>query len=350
MKNSEIMLQDYEKLSCADYIEWDKFKDKTIFVTGATGHIGMSFVKTVLYISSEKGLNIKIAALIRNREKAEKVFEEELGNESLVFIEGDIQELPSIDIPVDYIVHCASITASKQMITYPVETFLTMVKGTDNVLRFGKDVSAKGFVYVSSMEMYGSTSAEQNPITEEKYGYVDPMNVRSCYPEGKRAAECLCSAYAKEYGMPIRIARLAQTFGAGVSREETRVFASFAKSALKNEDIVLHTPGNSVGNYCYTADVVGALLCLLTKGVSGEAYNVANEKNSMKIKEMAELVARELSDGSSKVVFDIPEDSMKYGYAADTNLRLSAEKLRKLGWNSEYELADMYKRMTASWE
>ena len=65
---------------------------------------------------------------------------------------------------------------------------------------------------------------------------------------------------------------------------------------------------------------------------------------------MAELVAREISGGKSKVVFDIPEDSLKYGYAADTNLRLSAEKLRQLGWSSEYELAEMYKRMIAGWE
>jgi len=350
LKNNAIMTEDFDKIGSADYIEWDKFRDKTIFVTGATGLIGMNFVKTVLYVSAKKGLNIKVAALIRSREKAESIFEEEKESDALVFIEGDVQELPEINIPIDYIVHCASVTASKQMVTYPVETFLTMVKGTDNVLRLGKNAGVEGFVYVSSMEMYGNTAADQNPITEEKYGYVDIMKVRSCYPEGKRAAECLCSAYAKEYAMPIRIARLAQTFGAGVSKEETRVFASFVKSAMKNEDIVMHTQGNSVGNYCYTADVVGALLCLMTKGGAGEAYNVANEKNSMRIREMAELVAREISGGKSKVVFDIPEDSLKYGYAADTNLRLSAEKLRQLGWSSEYELAEMYKRMIAGWE
>lgn len=343
-------MQDFENTGSADYIEWDKFKDSVIFVTGATGLIGMNFIKTVLWVSRKKELNIKVAALIRSREKAENVFEDELGCENLEFIEGDVQELSEINMPIDYIVHCASVTASGQMVKYPVETFLTMVKGTDNVIRLGKKAEVKGFVYVSSMEMYGSTEVSQNPITEEKLGYVNLMNVRSCYPEGKRAAECLCTAYAKEYGVPVKIARLAQTFGAGVSSSETRVFASFAKSALKNEDIVLHTQGNSVGNYCYTADVVGALLCLLTKGEAGEAYNVVNEKNSMKIREMAELAAKEISGGKSKVVFDIPEDSLKYGYAADTNMRLSAEKLRKLGWNSEYELAEMYKRMIAGWE
>jgi nucleoside-diphosphate-sugar epimerase len=344
------MIEDFEKISSYDYIEWEKLRDRTIFVTGATGLIGKLLVKTVIYVSSEKGLNIKVIALIRNREKAERVFEEEINSKSLIFIEGDVQKLQCIDMPIDYIIHCASVTASKQMVTSPVETFLTMVKGTDNVLRLGQKAGVKGFVYVSSMEMYGNTAIEQNPITEKKYGYVDIMNVRSCYPEGKRAAECLCSAYANEYALPIRIARLAQTFGAGVSDEETRVFASFVKSAIKNEDIVLHTQGNSVGNYCYTADVVGALLCLLTKGDVGEAYNVVNENNSMKIKEMAELIAREISNGKSRVVFDIPEDSLKYGYASDTNLRLSAEKIRKLGWKSEYGLVDMYKRMIVDWK
>ena len=349
MKNTAVMLEDFERINSFSFIEWEKFRDQTILVTGATGLIGMSFVKAVLHVSRKQGLKIRVIALFRNLKKAEECFCDECGDANLVFMQSDVRELPAIEGKVDYIVHCASVTASKYMVTNPTETLLITVEGTKNILELAKNANVKGVVYLSSMEMYGYTEETQNPVTEEKLGYINILNVRSCYPEGKRAAECLCHAYAREYGVPVSIARLAQTFGAGVGAGETRVFAYFAKSALRHEDIVLHTKGQSVGNYCYTADVVSALLCLLTKGSHGEAYNVANEQNSMRICEMADLVCREVSGGTSKIVFDIPEDALKYGYAQDTNLRLSAEKLRGLGWFPQYALGEMYQRMIKSW-
>lgn len=350
MKNSSVMIQDFEHICSLDFVEWDKFRNKSIFVTGSTGLIGLNFIKGVLYASQKKNLNIKLFALVRDMTKAKEIFSDEINDENLIFVQGDVRDLPTLGFQIDYIVHCASVTTSKFMVSNPVETLLITIEGTNNVLRLAEKMQIKGMVYLSSMEMYGYTEAEYNPITEEKLGYVNVLNVRSCYPEGKRAAECLCHAYAKEYGVPVSIARLAQTFGVGVSYEDNRVFASFAKSAMKHDPIVLHTKGLSTGNYCYTSDVVGALLCLLTKGEHGEAYNVANEANTMRIREMAELVAREVADGKSQVVYDIPEDIQQFGYAPDTNMRLSAKKIRELGWNSDVDLLEMYRRMIRSWE
>lgn len=141
------------------------------------------------------------------------------------------------------------------------------------------------------MEMYGTPDPALPCVTESDYGRVDVLQVRSCYPEGKRMCECLCAAYAHEYQLPVKIARLAQTFGAGVSTSEGRVFAQFARSLMKGEDIVLHTEGKSYGNYCATCDCVRGLLTILLRGVNGEAYNVANEKTNIRIRDMAQMIA-----------------------------------------------------------
>ena len=200
------------------------------------------------------------------------------------------------------------------------------------------------------MEVYGITDPDKQIITENDLGYIDVLSVRSSYSEGKRACETLCASYAHEYGVPVKIARLSQTFGAGTSREDTRAFAQFAKSAMKNDNIVLHTRGDSFGNYCYIADSAVALITLMLDGATGDAYTVVNESTTMKIRDMAALVADTLSDGSSKVVFDIPDSSLTYGFAPDVTMHLSSAKMRELGWTPKYDLPEMFLRMAEDWK
>ena len=106
------------------------------------------------------------------------------------------------------------------------------------------DKKIEGMVYVSSMEVYGIPDEKKEYITEKDLGYIELENVRSSYSEGKRICECLCNAYAAEFGLPVKSARLAQTFGAGVLQEDNRVYAQFARSAMKKENLVLRTDGS----------------------------------------------------------------------------------------------------------
>lgn len=165
--------------------------------------------------------------------------------------------------------------------------------------------------------------------------------MRSCYPLAKRMAENICYCYFREYGIPVKVARLAQTFGKGVLPGENRVFVQFAHSVLEGRDIVLHTCGSSVGNYCDIEDAIKGILTILEKGTEGEAYNVVNESNTMTIREMAEMVCRKLAADQIKVVYDIPKENV-YGYAAETGLRLSGKKLESLGWKPVKGLEEMY--------
>lgn len=350
MKMNEIVRQDINDILADSNVDWQQLKDATFFITGATGLVGALTVKALLAGKEHFGGNMKIYILVRSNEKAREVFGCWLDDENLIPIVGDVRQSVVLPDAVDYILHAASVTASKYMVSNPVETLMTSIMGTENILKLAQAHGAKGVVYLSSMEMYGQTRLEDNPITEEKLGYVDVLKARSSYPEGKRACECLCAAYATQYGVPVKIARLAQTFGAGVSRSDGRVFAQFAKSCLSGTDIVLHTAGQSVGNYCYTADVIRALLILLCRGTDGEAYTIVNENTAMRICEMAQLVSDTLTGGKSKIVFDIPESALTYGYAPDVTMRLSGKKMQALGWQPYVDLPEMFTRMCRSWE
>ena len=328
----------------------ERLAGKTVLVTGATGLVGSYLVKALALLGMEWIAGIKVLAFVRSREKAARVFGDLLDSDTVEIVEGDVTSGINVSENIDYIIHTASVTSSKTFVTKPVETLMTAIVGTRNVLDLALAKRSAGVVYVSSMEVYGITDPGKKTISENDLGYIDVLSVRSSYSEGKRACETLCASYAHEYSVPVKIARLSQTFGAGTSRDDTRAFASFAKSALKNEDIVLHTKGESFGNYCYIADTAAALMMLMTDGKTGEAYTVVNESTTMRIRDVAALVVKTLSDGTSQVVFDIPENSLKYGYAPDVTMHLSSTKLRALGWEPEYDLPEMFLRMAEDWK
>lgn len=342
-------LEEDLKAICSDpAVPVDKLAGRKILVTGATGLIGSNLVKLLLTINRKKKQHGKILALVRNREKSEKIYAEWLNDENLCLIQGDIRENWSdffSDMTPEFIFHTASVTASKYMVDYPVETIDTIVNGTSQMLRFAKEVQCKGVVFLSSMEVYGTSDLPE--VREENIGYVNPLSVRSDYPESKKLCENLCVAYSREYGIPVKIARLAQVFGAGVLPGESRVFAQFARSVINGTDIILHTQGRSEGNYCYLGDALSALLILMIRGKSGEAYNIANEENHTTIAAMAEIVAKQIAGGKIRVVYDIP-DINQNGYAPDVKLKLNADKMRSLGWKPKVNLRESYERMIIS--
>lgn len=345
--NDAILQEDLNYIANSD-IPLNDLRNSTILVTGATGLIGSQIIKALLCCNRIKGTNINVLALVRDEIKVKKLYDNLLDCENLSFIYSDIVNPIRIEQPIDYIIHGASFTKSKLFVDYPVETIKVTLKGTENILELAKEKNVKGVVYLSSMEAFGITDPSLNLVEESDLGYIDILNTRSCYSEGKRMSECMCASYSSEFKIPVTIARLAQTFGSGITLSENRVFAQFAKSVIKGSDIILHTDGESVGNYVYTRDAVIAILMLLVNGERGEAYIVSNEESNTTIKDMAYMVANEIAHGRIKVIFDIPEDENKLGYAPKVNMKLSSKKLRKLGWKPSVGLKDSYIRLINS--
>ena len=184
-------------------------------------------------------------------------------------------------------------------------------------------------------------------VAEAYVGYIDFTAVRSSYSEGKRMAECLCNCYSSQYGVPVVTARLTQTFGPGVDYNDGRVFAQFARCAINGENITLNTAGRTYRSYCYLRDAVAAILCILARGESMQAYNVANKNTGITIADMAKLICEKESLGAGKiqVVFNNPDNLASLGYNPEMKIALNTEKLEALGWRAEVDLEQMFIRM-----
>lgn len=317
---------------------YDSLKNASFMITGATGLIGSALVQYLLSLN----LGVKIVIPVRNKQKAFDLYGESA--DKLDIVQCDLLEyLTNMDVTFDYIIHCASPTAGSYMNEHPVETFELATESTRALLKYACSHKVKSLVYVSSLEYYGQNFDDRN-ITEDFQGYVDAASARSSYPMGKRAAEYFCFAYAHEYGVPVKVARLTQTFGAGVAKNDNRVFAQFARSVIAGTDIVMHTKGESAKPYCYTTDCASAILTILLKGANGEAYNVANEDTYISIYDMACFLRDNFNPRINVVIEEHPE----MGYAPVTKLHLSAKKLIDLGWKPQVGLREMFNRLINS--
>jgi dTDP-glucose 4,6-dehydratase len=337
--DDKILQEDLEYL--VDSPDFSGFFNTSVLVTGATGLIGSQLVKLFLSLNRIKNANIKIFAFIRDDKKARRIFNSLY--ERINFIVGDIKVIPQVDGNIDFIIHGASETSSVTFIEKPVETIDTAYTGTKNMLELAKNKKVKGFVYLSSMEVFGITDFDKRK--ENDYGYIDILSPRSSYSESKRMCECLCACFTKEYNTPVKIARLAQVVGAGIDYCDTRAPAQFARSVIENKDIILRTEGKTRRPCIYTRDALTGVCTVLLKGNDGEAYNIANTDTTITIKETVEMIVNKIAENNIKIIYKIDNNA---GYAPDFNLDLNIEKINSLDWGAEIGLVESYKRMIES--
>lgn len=301
-------------------------------ITGSTGLIGSALIRI---LSQE---NVEIVCPVRDLSKAQSLFDSSI-YDKVRWIETPLESfLSNMTGQYDYIIHCASPTASKYFVEHPAETMLFNTKTTTRLLEYACKSKIKSMVYLSSLESYGTVLDDTSAIAEGYQGYVNPMETRSSYNMAKRMCESLCHAFAEEYGVPVKVVRLTQTISPYITDVDMRVFAQFARHAAHGEDIELHTEGTASRQYIHIDDAVDAILCVLYKGENGEAYNAARSDSYISVRDMAEFVQKNFNP-SGKVVFHKRDDM---GYAPITKLRLNIDKLKALGWEAKYSLYEMY--------
>lgn len=317
----------YENDLCWAADKWQLPQEGNILVAGATGLIG-GCVADLLMRHSQ----CQVYAMGRNSQRARQRFGAYWEDSRFHYVEHDISRPLTGDTPYHYIIHAASLASPHAFCQQPVEVMKANLDGVAHLVEYGLSHGMQRMVYVSSGEVYGE--GDGSIFTEQSSGYIDILSPRSCYPSAKRAAETLCAAYGQEYGAQIVIARPCHTYGPYFTESDNRAYAQFIGNVLRGEDIVMKSAGTQYRSWLYVVDCAAALLLLLGKGRSSEAYNIADGKSNITIRELAEKIA---AIGRRKVVMQLQADG---NTTPITKALFDTTKLEALGWHPLFTIDD----------
>ena len=309
----QIVSEDLDRMIAAAADEFAKLSGRRIMIAGGAGFLGYYLVQAPLRWNqrhpSEKPIDVTV---LDNFIRGVPAWLTALqGDSHLHLLKHDITDpLPSSLQDMQYIIHGASIASPIYYRKYPIETMDANVNGLRFLLEYcltqkraGKAV--EGVLFYSSSEIYGDPTPGDIPTPETYRGNVSCTGPRACYDESKRYGETLCANFARQHGLPIKVARPFNNYGPGLKITDGRVIPDFARDILAGRDIVMLSDGTAKRTYCYVADAVVGYYKALVKGGAGEAYNVGVETPEITVTELADravALAKELFGYTGRVV------------------------------------------------
>jgi len=319
LSSKEIVSNDLQYICGSLTDEFELLSGNRLLITGGAGFLGYYLVQSALYwnknVSGPEQIQLTVCdSFIRG---VPEWLDELQNDENLSLMRYDIRSpLPENCGDFQYIIHAASIASPTYYRKFPIETMDSNVNGLRHLLSYsqrakenGKNVS--GFLFFSSSEIYGDPSPGNIPTPETYRGNVSCTGPRACYDEAKRFGETLCVNFAQQHGVPARIARPFNNYGPGLKITDGRVPSDFCRCVMEGRDIVMLSDGSPKRTFCYVADAVVGYYKILTRGRSGEAYNIGVEKPEISVGDLAERVAalgRELFGYRGKVVHQVSHD------------------------------------------
>ena len=328
------ILQDDAQDILKQDISWEKFNCKRILVTGASGMLGSYISRTILQWKKTSGNDLELYTLVRHPEK----LPEDIRGQVKV-LQQSVAEPIQTDVDFDYIIHAASPASPLIMREDPVGTIAANTLGAYYTLDLARRSYAEGYLFISSREIYGQPYDNQKEFTEGSYGFVDPLSPRSCYPEGKKAAETMCASFAQQYGLNVKVARLAHTYGPGMSVDDGRVQADFLRDVINHRNIVMKSEGKPIRTYTYVSDAVAAIFRILLDS-DEMVYNISSPESTVSIRQLAETLAAAYTDRDIQVVMDLPKETVNTGAAPFTLGILNSDRLHAIGWQPQYSLKE----------
>ena len=273
--------------------------DRTILVTGAAGFLGSHLCKRLLATHD----NIEILAVDNLYSGTKYNISELERHPRFEFLRHDVTNPLVVEVDEIYNLACPASPVHYQH--DPVQTLKTSVHGAINMLGLAKRTKSK-ILQASTSEVYGDPKT--SPQREEYWGNVNPIGIRSCYDEGKRAAETLFFDYRRQHALDTRVMRIFNTYGPNMHPNDGRVVSNFIIQALKNEPITVYGDGSQTRSFCYVDDLINGMIGLMNCPQAGsEPVNIGNP-HEITVRQLADIVL-ELTGSKSKVDYlSLPGD------------------------------------------
>jgi UDP-glucuronate decarboxylase len=290
---------------CADLVaEFGAMSGGRLLVTGGGGFLGYYLVQSVLYWNDTRAAGAKInVAVYDNYARGVPEWLEALrGRGDLELRRHDmIEQLPTDIGHFDYVIHAAGIASPIFYRAEPLKCIDANVNGLRNLLDYAvaereKGRPLSGFLFYSSSEIYGDPASTAIPTPEDYRGNVSCTGPRACYDETKRFGETMCVVYAKQEGIPVRMARPFNNYGPGLKITDGRVIPDFAKDIFAGRDLVMLSDGSPTRTFCYATDAITGYFKVLVRGSAGEPYNIGIDRPEISIANLAELTAKAAGD------------------------------------------------------
>ena len=294
-----------------------------ILLTGAAGFLGSHITNKLL---SEEHTVIGLDDFSTGQKSNLEPFS---SNPLFSIINHDVRNPYFIE--VDAILNFACPASPKHYQANPVRTIETNFMGSINLLRLAKETGAR-IIQASTSEIYGDPI--ETPQAETYWGNVNPIGIRSCYDEGKRAAETLCFDYKRQYGVDSRVIRIFNTYGPNMAMDDGRVVSNFIVQAIRAEPITIYGDGSQTRSFCYVSDLIeGIYKVLIYKKQIDTPINLGNPRE-FSMFELAEKIIK-YTNSSSEIVFkELPLDDPKQRKPDITLAR------NILGWEPKIEIMD----------
>jgi nucleoside-diphosphate-sugar epimerase len=315
---SEVIEQDLDYICSNLMEEFSALGGHRVLITGGAGFLGHYLVQAAIHWNSRRqGKPIRLVVFDNYVRGIPEWLKNLESNPHVKFVQHDMtRPLPADLGEFPYIVHAASIASPTYYRKYPIETMDSNVNGLRNLLEYfsGQQKtsgSSKGLLFFSSSEIYGDPTPENIPTPETYRGNVSCTGPRACYDEAKRYGETLCVNFARQYGLPVKVARPFNNYGPGLKITDRRVIPDFARDILAGKDLVLLSDGSPMRTFCYVADAVVGYYKILVRGGIGEAYNIGVESPEISMASLADqmvALAGELYGYKGKVVRQSTKD------------------------------------------
>lgn len=296
-------------------------KIKKILVTGGAGFLGSHLCERLIAEGH------KVFCVDNFYTGSEENISALLSSEHFHLIQHDICD--PIELEVDQIYNLACPASPEHYQKDPIFTIRTCVIGSFNMLELARKNNAS-ILQASTSEIYGDPKIHPQP--ESYYGHVNPIGPRACYDEGKRCAEALFFDYKRMYNVDIKIARIFNTYGPRMHKEDGRVVSNFLKQSLNHEPITVHGNGDQTRSFCYVDDLIEGLLLLMNSSESGP-FNFGNPEE-YNILELAQMILEQTRSPSQIRYTDLPVDDPKMRRPVIS----SAEQ--KLNWHPQISLKE----------